>query len=390
MSSAWRPFVSEPVIRLLLARPETVSAPVVERIDAAVLVCDIAGFTPMSEALARAGRHGAEELNRILNGYFGSDDRSDRLLRRHRGPVRRRRDDGRVRLRASDTRSDDPPGAVSARSTCRQRWPAFQASISRAGMFRLAMRVGLGAGPVLGTIVGDPAIRLTIVIAGPALDRAATAERTRQSGRSRSTQDAPEDGLGIELAQRRDDVGVVAGMRRRVAAGPAAARPWTWTTRRPKAWPRSFTRRSPSASAPAGEGWSTSTARSPWPSSASPTCRRRSRRRRPACRRYLAAAVRADRPYGGHLSQVDMGDKGSLLMLCFGAPVRHEDDEERAVALLPGAARACRAARSAPASPPASPTAARSARSPPRVHGGRRLREPGRAPAAGGRSRASS
>ena len=35
--------------------------------------------------------------------------------------------------------------------------------------------------------------------------------------------------------------------------------------------------------------------------------------------------------FDGHLNQVDTGDKGCLLMLLFGTPVAHEDDEERAV-----------------------------------------------------------
>src|SRR5207247_1870037 len=47
--------------------------------------------------------------------------------------------------------------------------------------------------------------------------------------------------------------------------------------------------------------------------------------------RYVAAALRATARWDGHLRQVDVGDKGSLLVLAFGAPVRHEDHEERAV-----------------------------------------------------------
>ena len=46
---------------------------------------------------------------------------------------------------------------------------------------------------------------------------------------------------------------------------------------------------------------------------------------------FLATAVRVIGRYGGHLNQVDTGDKGSVLMLLFGTPMAHEDDEERAV-----------------------------------------------------------
>jgi hypothetical protein len=36
----------------------------------------------------------------------------------------------------------------------------FQTVTTRAGTFELAMKAGLGAGPLLVTIMGDPAIRL--------------------------------------------------------------------------------------------------------------------------------------------------------------------------------------------------------------------------------------
>ena len=47
--------------------------------------------------------------------------------------------------------------------------------------------------------------------------------------------------------------------------------------------------------------------------------------------RYLAAAVRLIAHYGGHFRHVAVGDTGSVLVAFFGAPVSHEDDEERAV-----------------------------------------------------------
>jgi class 3 adenylate cyclase/tetratricopeptide (TPR) repeat protein len=47
--------------------------------------------------------------------------------------------------------------------------------------------------------------------------------------------------------------------------------------------------------------------------------------------RYVSVAVRLIDRWGGHLRQVDLGDKGSVLVVAFGAPVRHEDHEERAV-----------------------------------------------------------
>src|SRR5262245_65657897 len=44
--------------------------PALAQIDAALLLADILGFTPLTEKLAESGRSGAERLSSILNGYF--------------------------------------------------------------------------------------------------------------------------------------------------------------------------------------------------------------------------------------------------------------------------------------------------------------------------------
>ena len=49
----------------------TVWAPRVESFDGAVVFCDIAGFTPLTEKYAREGPDGAEKLVSFLNSYFG-------------------------------------------------------------------------------------------------------------------------------------------------------------------------------------------------------------------------------------------------------------------------------------------------------------------------------
>ena len=51
----------------------------------------------------------------------------------------------------------------------------------------------------------------------------------------------------------------------------------------------------------------------------------------PKLQAYFARVVELVGRYGGHLRQIEMGDKGSLFIVFFGAPVLHEDDEERAL-----------------------------------------------------------
>ena len=71
VSSVWRSFVPEYVVRTLLAHGEDLPLARADSADAVVLFADVVGFTAMSEALARVGSFGTEELTGILNGWFG-------------------------------------------------------------------------------------------------------------------------------------------------------------------------------------------------------------------------------------------------------------------------------------------------------------------------------
>src|SRR5687767_7947853 len=70
LSSAWGSHVPDYVIQLLRRHPDQVPIAKAEPAQAIVLFADVVGFTPMSEALARSGRYGTEELTWILNGWF--------------------------------------------------------------------------------------------------------------------------------------------------------------------------------------------------------------------------------------------------------------------------------------------------------------------------------
>jgi hypothetical protein len=121
---------------------------------------------------------------------------------------------------------------------------SFQETISRAGMFRLAMRFGLGAGPLPGVIKGDPAIRLAYAVMVPALELVAAPQRRRRRRGYASAGGAPDAahryaGQGwleeagrlneqaLEIAARRDDREIqlraqVLAVRVRVALGSSA------------------------------------------------------------------------------------------------------------------------------------------------------------------------
>ncbi|HEY2957909.1 MAG TPA: AAA family ATPase [Actinomycetota bacterium] len=324
---AFRPYVPEYALRLLAGRGGEVP-PFALREDAAVLLADIAGFTPMSAALASAGRYGAEELSDLLNDVF---DLVTGLVAGHGGTVAKFAGDAVTAVFPAAPRA---PAAAAGRAVrCALDLQAamgqFRAVATAAGTFTLAMRAGIGAGRALLAVVGEPAVRLEHVVAGAALDRAAAA--VRHAGRGQVAVDgALAARLGVQVAGRRGDAVLVAGLAPR-PPGPAAG---------------------PPGEHPEAEG------DEPLAAFLHPAIAERVRRGQaglvnehrtvtmafvglpdladdPAAveelQRYVAAALRTIARWDGHLRQLDVGDKGTVMVLAFGAPVRPEDHEERAV-----------------------------------------------------------
>src|SRR6266536_3430757 len=326
----YRSFVPDYAVRLLA--DSAGAPPFVERADAVVLFADIVGFTPMSAALAGAGPSGTEELSDVLNSFFA---RMTGLVAGYGGTIANFAGDAVTCL--FPLRAQARVGTVRRSVQCALDMQAatrgFQTVRTRAGSFSLAMRAGLGAGRVLVAVVGDPATRLEHVLAGEAVDRALAAER--RAARSQVVVDATllVGGHGIELAR-----------------GPGAAA----VAARLSTRPRRAAPRPPAAAAAAAAA-----AAERLPAFLHPAIAERIRRGQAGLvnehrtvtmafigfpdlvsdhpgavdrlQRYVATAVRVIDRWGGHLRQVNIGDKGSLLVVAFGAPVGHEDHEEQAV-----------------------------------------------------------
>jgi class 3 adenylate cyclase/predicted ATPase len=329
LSSAWRSFVPDHVLRTLLRHPGETPLADGERWDALVLFIDVAGFTPMSEAMTRSGAYGTEELTRILNGWF---DTMVRLVSRYGGAVAEFAGDALTAVFRYDAaaRPVTERRAVHCARSMQAEMARFQTIVTRAGTFNLAMKAGLAAGPLLVTIMGDPAIRLGYVLAGPALDRATRAERHARSGEVVVDHGLLEAGLDAEILERRGQWSVVGGVRGAVPpAPPAPLDPVDEGTARrlaPFLHPAIAERLRSGRRDFVNEHRKVTVAFVGVPELAMDDPRSLA-----ALQRFLAAAVRVIDRYGGHLRQVATGDKGSLLLACFGAPVSHEDDEERAV-----------------------------------------------------------
>ena len=200
--SAWVAHVPNHVIALLRDHPDRTPIAEGEPTDAVVLVSDVAGFTPMSEALARSGHYGIEELGRILNAWF---DAMNERIRHFGGSLAEFAGDALIAVFDCTTRArrDTTRQAVQCALDMQAAMVRFQPVATRAGSFRLTMKVGLAAGPLLQTIMGDPAIRVGPVLLGPALQRAVAAEH-----HARGTEIVAADGLfepGSEELVERDE-----------------------------------------------------------------------------------------------------------------------------------------------------------------------------------------
>ncbi len=336
-----RSFVPEYVVRLLLADQDAhqgadhaadqddLPLPSCEPIDAVVLFADVVGFTPMSEALARAGSYGTEELTLILNGWFAA--MAD-CLSRYGGSLMEFAGDALTAVFRCDQNTRRPTArrAIQCALDMQAAVTGFRTVATRAGTFGLAMKVGLGAGLVVQIIVGDPKIRLQPLLAGPALDEATAAEHLARSGEIILGGGLLYDDPAVEVRERRGNCHIVGGLRREVppvppsppsdgdddVAGRLAPFFHPVIAERLRSGRHEFV----------NEHRKVTSAFVGLPKSTDGTAAGIA-----TLQRHVAAAVGLIHRYGGHLRQVAAGDKGELLVAFFGAPVGHEDDEERAV-----------------------------------------------------------
>lgn len=177
-------YVPPDVARIAL---QTEAAPLAQgpqarRFPAAILFADVSGFTPLTEALAKKGPEGAEELTRLLNDYFS---RMIALIEAEGGEVVKFSGDALTVVFPAEPEAD---GLGVATRRARQAAGAMQAAMSEfatletsAGPVALGMKIGLAAGEVLAARVGGVLNHWEYVIAGDPLRQVAEAEH--QAGR---------------------------------------------------------------------------------------------------------------------------------------------------------------------------------------------------------------
>jgi class 3 adenylate cyclase/tetratricopeptide (TPR) repeat protein len=135
-----------------------------QHLDAAVMLADVSGFTALAERLAAEGAHGAEELTRTLNAYFGP--LIDRILASG-GDVVKFAGDALLVLWPVN---GDPEDAVWRAAHCARRLQDFSEREQSDGPTRLSLKVCVGLGAMRLSHVGGRAGHFEVLVTGSALE----------------------------------------------------------------------------------------------------------------------------------------------------------------------------------------------------------------------------
>ncbi len=301
------------------------------RFSAAVMMADISGFTPLAEVLSRAGRQGAEELSSLLDPHFSS---MIDLVHAYGGDVVQFSGDAITALFDLDGGEGLAAGvlpAVGCALAIQRHVAAARVLRTSQGEFPFQVRIGVGAGPVLAAVVGSREAGLRHFLAGPARQGAVRAQRLARPG------EVVASAAAARAAGERIDGTRTRWGYRRVAAAPAAppARPPVTPDLPAHAvadlsafLPPALAQRIQVAGrAFIGEHRAVTVLFTGFRGldfSHDPAVAGK-------LRAYISTIQEVVARYDGYLGDIEVADKGSLLLVLFGAPTAHEDDSVRAV-----------------------------------------------------------
>ncbi len=181
-------FAPAPVVHALYQRViagDPLDVPIhphADRLVAAILFADISGFTALTEALTRHSSNGAEELTRLLNLYF---TRMILQVESYGGLVIRLSGDAILALFRTDEQTSLAEAMLRAMYAAVDMQAAmvdFQNLHTSVGPASLAMKIGIGAGDTFVSHVGGVFNRWEYLVAGDSMEQAANAENQARPG----------------------------------------------------------------------------------------------------------------------------------------------------------------------------------------------------------------
>jgi class 3 adenylate cyclase/predicted ATPase len=314
-----------------------------ERIEAVALFADVSGFTAMSEALAKTGKAGSEELTSILNSYF---EPMIETIESFGGSIVKFGGDAMTVLfhEGAEVVLETIHRALTCAEIMQGRMWQYQNLKTEAGVFSLQMKIGLAFGKALLFLAGNPEAeaggRLEYIVAGSALDLCAEAEHLAERGeivvhnhlleKIAELLERPYPELFENLKPRGEEYSQISGY-------SIQAAPQLLPTLVPEPdmeplishfLPESISQRIRlDQQAFVNEHRKVTVMFASFTNfdyDHDPTAAE-------TLRLFISDVIRTVHRFGGYFNKVDMGDKGSKFIVLFGAPVANENDEDRAL-----------------------------------------------------------
>lgn len=146
------------------------------RLDGTLMLCDMSGFTAMSERLARLGNEGAELMAGVLNGFF---DRMLRIADGWGGVQMKFGGDAMLLFFSGD---EHAPRAGACALDMQRAMPEFADVPAGGETHQLRMRVGFHSGSFFSASAGMPGGSLHYLLMGPDVSRTAASEGAAEPG----------------------------------------------------------------------------------------------------------------------------------------------------------------------------------------------------------------
>ncbi len=305
----------------LLARIDSSNPSAME--EGTVVFCDVAGFTPLTEALSGIGKEGAEKLTGILNSYFAE---MIAIVDNSGGDV--------IRFGGDAMTLYFPKGleqnAAAASRAMMRKMDDFGEISAGGKIFSLAMKIGVAYGKVLFGVLGEEGREMDYYAAGAPLDDSAEAEHRASKGmvvfhptfRNMCGGPVKEMGGGFAESLTNEENGFIHSPFKRQPVN-------TDSVRMAPLVPGYLVERAGEGTLGEHRGTAVIFLGIEGLSSVE-TDESAGKFHRDLNRffHHLSATVRN---YGGIINKVDMGDKGAKAIILFGSPYALENKEEMAV-----------------------------------------------------------
>jgi class 3 adenylate cyclase len=182
------PYVPALLLRDVLDHPHLLAEPISKRFPAAILFADVSGFTSLTEALSQESAEGVEELTRLLNVYLG---RMIVLIEAEGGQVVKFGGDSVTGLFSGEPLDRSTRRAKQAADRMQAIMAEFVDLLTSIGPVSLGLKIGLGAGEAVTVRVGDASHRrYEYFVAGSALEQALRAEGQAVANETRLSAEA--------------------------------------------------------------------------------------------------------------------------------------------------------------------------------------------------------